>query len=107
MNPPAFGYPNPSISGALENRTALKRHASRLGYAGLIPFVGLSALSAFFYGDTQLQQLVGESLVGYGAVIISFLGALHWAKAISAVSGKDHVLRMSFAVSPALSPSTS
>lgn len=47
-----------------------------MGYAGLIPFVGLG-LSVQF-ADSPNDLIALESLVAYGAVIASFLGALHW-----------------------------
>ena len=47
-----------------------------MGYAGLIPFVGL-ALSVQF-ADSPNDLIALESLIAYVAVIASFLGALHW-----------------------------
>lgn len=48
----------------------------KLGYAGLIPFIGLAFLVQL--APTPLNYLSAESLAGYGAVITSFMGALHW-----------------------------
>jgi len=47
-----------------------------LGYAGLIPFVGLSAASVLI-DATHLNTLL-FCLLAYGATIMSFLGAIHW-----------------------------
>ena len=47
-----------------------------LGYAGLIPFVGLSAASVLIDGTHRNTLLF--CLLAYGATIISFLGAIHW-----------------------------
>jgi Protein of unknown function (DUF3429) len=47
-----------------------------VGYAGLIPFVGLSAASVLI-DATHLNSLL-FCLLAYGATIISFLGAIHW-----------------------------
>ncbi len=52
----------------------------KLGYAGLIPFVGL-ALSVQL-APTPLNYLSAESLAYYGAVITSFMGALHWGASL-------------------------
>jgi len=50
--------------------------AQRLGLGGLIPFVGLAvALWVVWPGDWPLARM---SLLGYGATISSFLGAIHW-----------------------------
>jgi hypothetical protein len=48
----------------------------RLGYAGLIPFVGLTLLLWLVHAD--LQPFVALGLSAYGAVIVSFLGGIHW-----------------------------
>ena len=50
--------------------------ARRLGYGGLIPFVILAAaLWVARPGDWPLATM---ALLGYGATISSFLGAIHW-----------------------------
>ena len=48
--------------------------AHRLGYAGLIPFVGL----AFQFEDTASVS----AFMSYSAVILSFLGGIHWGVAM-------------------------
>lgn len=50
-----------------------------LGYGGLLPFLALTLASA---GDVHHRLVWSEVLVGYGAVILSFVGALHWAFAM-------------------------
>ncbi len=59
----------------LENSepSQLARH---LGYAGLVPFALLAALLWAVRADWQ--ELAAAALVGYGAVIASFLGGVHW-----------------------------
>ena len=54
--------------------------AKTIGYAGLIPFICLSALSVLLNGTQQSTNLF--SLLAYGATIISFLGAIHWGLAM-------------------------
>ncbi|MFM8589645.1 MAG: DUF3429 domain-containing protein [Limnohabitans sp.] len=48
----------------------------QLGYAGLIPFIFL-ALSLWLVGP-ELHPSVALALQCYGAVIVSFLGGIHW-----------------------------
>lgn len=57
-----------------------------LGYGGLLPFVG-SALAYFL--DSHHGSMWLHVLLVYGAVILSFVGALHWGFAMAhpAVSG--------------------
>jgi len=49
--------------------------ARSLGYAGLIPFAALSGLVLFAPDAAPGAE---RMLAGYGAVILAFLGALHW-----------------------------
>lgn len=49
---------------------------AQLGYAGLLPFVGLAGL--MWLGRANLLPFVATALVAYAAVIVSFLGGIHW-----------------------------
>lgn len=53
-----------------------------LGHAGLIPFVLLALLLWLLTGE--LQTFVSIALAGYGALIVSFLGGIHWGIAWTA-----------------------
>lgn len=57
----------------------LPRSVAWLGYGGLVPFIGLSLLIGF---DHDHRLLWNDALIAYGAVILSFVGALHWAFAM-------------------------
>jgi hypothetical protein len=50
-----------------------------LGYGGLIPFLALAAGRLL---DASHTTLWANALLGYGAVILSFVGALHWGFAM-------------------------
>ena len=50
--------------------------ARRLGYGGVIPFVGLAA--ALWLARPGDRPLASLALLGYGATIAGFLGAIHW-----------------------------
>lgn len=69
-----------------------------LGYAGLIPFV--AALLGFLFGDEPRQAYFSRQFIAYGAVILSFIGAVHWGVALG--SGRLQIMRLSFSVLPAL-----
>lgn len=47
-----------------------------LGYAGLLPFVGLAGASLWL-GPSENGKLT-HALLAYGASILSFMGAIHW-----------------------------
>jgi Protein of unknown function (DUF3429) len=72
-----------------------------LGYGGLFPFVVLAAAAWF---DTNHSSLWRDALVGYSAVILSFVGALHWGFAMSQSDMTAHQRSRSFvwSVVPAL-----
>jgi len=47
-----------------------------LGYGGLVPFIACAILVQV--APTPFDFVCAESLAAYGAVICSFLGAIHW-----------------------------
>lgn len=59
---------------------ALPRSVAWLGYGGLLPFVMLTAASPLDPAHAALWQ---HALLAYGAIILSFVGALHWGLAMS------------------------
>jgi Protein of unknown function (DUF3429) len=58
------------------NKTGPTLWARRLGIGGLMPFVGLAA--SLWLARPEDVPLAAMSLLGYGATITSFLGAIHW-----------------------------
>ena len=65
---------------ANENAIALPRTVAWLGYGGLIPFLALTPASLL---DHHHGALWSDALYAYGAIILSFIGALHWGLAMS------------------------
>jgi hypothetical protein len=49
---------------------------TRLGHAGLLPFLAGAALVWLVHDE--LRPWVAQALALYGAVIVSFLGGIHW-----------------------------
>ncbi len=58
-----------------------------LGLAGLIPFLGMLTLTAGADGPQRAARLF--YLAGYGAIILSFVGALHWGVAMMLTRDSD------------------
>jgi Protein of unknown function (DUF3429) len=54
--------------------------AWRLGYGGLLPFAAGALLVWLVRADTQ--PYVASGLAAYGALIVSFLGGIHWGLAM-------------------------
>ncbi|SFB99131.1 Protein of unknown function [Marinospirillum celere] len=63
-----------------ESRVKLRSTGYLLGYAGLIPFVGLAAVT-FFLPEPYPQYSISAQMA-YAAVILSFLTGIHWGYGI-------------------------
>jgi glycerol uptake facilitator-like aquaporin len=64
-----------------------------LGYLGLLPFVVPTLLLSL---DSYHSLLWSHVLINYAAVILSFLGALHWAFAMTIPSLNQRSRNLSF-----------
>lgn len=61
-----------------QNKKQVICFALILGYLGALPFIGLSLF--ILLGNEQLANNVRPALHVYGAIILSFLGGLHWGR---------------------------
>lgn len=90
--------------GSGTQRLRVPRAAAWLGTLGLIPFVGLSLACAVIDGAGKTEA--DFALVAYGAVILSFLGGVHWGSALtdsgSAQGNRALFRRLTYSVVPAL-----
>ncbi len=77
------------------------RHIVLLGYGGLLPFIALALL---ILTVQDYRPFCAVALVNYGAVILSFVGALHWGFAMSVqdMSAELRRDRLIWSVIPAL-----
>jgi len=71
-----------------------------LGAAGAVPFLALSFATPFV--DGSLREQTTSVLTAYGAVILSFLGGIHWGLTINAIPAAAEESRLSCSVVPAL-----
>lgn len=76
--------------------------AAWLGGLGIVPFAGLSLATPFATDGLKAQLLF--ALLAYGAIILSFLGGIHWGLAIGAVLQSDNTLwrRIALSILPSL-----
>jgi glutaredoxin len=95
-------FAHPAVTGVAETESpaGVRRAARWLGYLGVLPFVG-SALALVLAGDA-VRAVALPALLGYGAVILSFVGALHWARGLGAGEGDTGVRLLVVSVLPAL-----
>ncbi len=77
------------------------RSVAWLGYGGLLPFLILTPVSLIDYHHAPLWH---DALFTYGAVILSFVGALHWgfAMTLAGLTDKQRSARFVWSVVPAL-----
>lgn len=73
--------------------------ASALGYGGLVPFV--AAVLGIALLDGEPRAMAARALLAYGAVILSFLGAVHWGFVLSRPSARAPML-LALGVVPSL-----
>lgn len=83
------------------DRRRAPRMVAWLAYGGLVPFIVLAAASLL---DQQRSGAWQQMALNYGAVILSFVGALHWGFAMSAAAMDERTRNACFAwsVIPAL-----
>lgn len=70
-----------------------------LGLAGLLPFV--AGAVGLWLVDGAARAVVAQALVGYGALIVSFLGGIHWGLAARAGAAPPPLL-LAWGVLPSL-----
>jgi hypothetical protein len=86
---------------AEERPVALPRTVAWLGYGGLLPFLVLTPASLLDYHHGAVWS---DALYAYGAIILSFFGALHWGLAMSlpGLSDRQRSAWFTWSVVPAL-----
>ncbi len=86
---------------AEESPVALPRTVAWLGYGGLLPFLVLTPASLLDYHHGAVWS---DALYAYGAIILSFIGALHWGLAMSlpGLSDRQRSAWFTWSVVPAL-----
>lgn len=85
----------------METSVRIPLSALILGLAGVVPFaVSALAMTGFLGIDVSLAW---RSLQAYAAVILSFLGAVHWGAAIGKIGDESTLARsLGFSVLPCL-----
>ena len=81
----------------MHSKRSLIFFARWLGYAGALPFLalGLLVLAPEFLGSEIGSKMrlseasIAFTLLSYGAIILSFLGGLHWGRAVTIPSDQQ------------------
>jgi len=84
-----------------DNSVALPRTVAWLGYGGLLPFLVLTPATLL---DHHHGAVWSDALYAYGAIILSFIGALHWGLAMTLpeLSERQRSAWFAWSVVPAL-----
>ncbi|HAJ43310.1 MAG TPA: DUF3429 domain-containing protein, partial [Alcanivorax sp.] len=72
--------------------------ARGLGIGGLLPFYALALLT----WHDGLRTWALDSVTGYAAVILAFLGAVHWGRALADLDQRNHIGTLLFGIMPAM-----
>ena len=80
--------------------TVVPRCVAWLGASGLIPF--LAGAVALWTLPPAHAETATAALIGYAAVILSFMGAIHWGLAMKTSSATDSARWYALGVLPAL-----
>ncbi|WVH09296.1 MAG: hypothetical protein EoVTN8_665 [Fluviibacter phosphoraccumulans EoVTN8] len=75
------------------NNKRLPNSVAWLSYGGLVPFLFFAGLSLT---EPAHQMIYRRALLSYGAVILSFVGAIHWGFAMIAPELTDSQRRSGF-----------
>ena len=73
--------------------------AYRLGYAGLLPFA--AGAVGVWIAPAGWKPVIEAALIGYAAVILAFMGAVHWGLAMAG-RPERRSLQLGLSVLPAL-----
>jgi Protein of unknown function (DUF3429) len=68
-------------------RATLPPWMAAFGYAGLVPFAACAVL-LLAVPEAGMRSLCERALLGYGAVILSFLGGVHWGLVLRGDPGR-------------------
>lgn len=93
--PTASAPPSASLPASSPDTTAL-----RLAYAGLLPFL-LGALLVWAV-RSDVQAYVALALSAYAAVVLSFLGGIHWGLVMRQAAPSDPARSLLWGVVPSL-----
>jgi len=75
-----------------------RRWLEALGYGGLIPFIAGAAALGMWPGN----DWIARALVGYAAVIVTFLGAIHWGRVLARPEEAEASRLLQWGVIPSL-----
>lgn len=95
-----FAHSEVAGAAGAQSPEQVRRAAQWLGYLGALPFIAAALL--VLLADNRVQDMALQALLGYGAVILSFIGALHWTRGLQAGTAATGAGLLLVSVLPAL-----
>ena len=80
----------------------IPKAALLLGLAGVLPFIVFGLLAITLGGGIVTPKLADTLLIGYGAIILSFMAGVRWGLALTAHREDDQALQLTVSVVPSL-----
>ena len=80
----------------------IPKAALLLGLAGVLPFIAFSLLAVSQGGEIVTPKQADALLVGYGAIILSFMAGVRWGLAFTAHNEDDQAVQLAVSVVPPL-----
>ena len=80
----------------------IPKAALLLGLAGVLPFIVFGLLAITLGGGIVTPKLADTLLIGYGAIILSFVAGIRWGLALTAHNESDQAVQMTVSVVPSL-----
>jgi hypothetical protein len=87
--------------GGAPGGRGLQRLVRWLGYGGLLPF-GLGLVAVALLDDPTLRERAADLTLAYGAIILAFLGAVHWGRLLEGGSLAEAPLLAVWGVLPSV-----
>lgn len=80
----------------------IPKAALYLGFAGLVPFAVFGLLAITLGGEIVTPHQADMLLIGYGAIILSFMAGVRWGLALTVHNAGDQALQLTVSVVPPL-----
>jgi hypothetical protein len=79
--------------------TNVPKPAMLFGFAGVMPCLAASVMSVVYADTPQLLAVIEPVQVGFGACILSWLGAVHWGLEMAKYNGMYNACRSTVSIS--------
>ncbi|CAG8555257.1 2888_t:CDS:2 [Paraglomus brasilianum] len=76
--------------------------AAIFGFAGTLPYIATSTASVLYASSPEMQAVIEPVQIGYGACVLSFMGAVHWGLEMAKYGGEMGYKRYTLSVVPAI-----